>query len=232
MLDYGLLEPLVRGAGLVVLGAGLVVLGFESSTSPPEVLVVPRCAFALLDGTHVVPVLVVDVVLAVTPVPFAPFVVLRPVNRWSGFVAAVPAAVVPVVLLLVLLAVVLVPVVLTAGADIEVVAVGDVVVAPVVGVVAPKVAVVPVPESVRPVAPVVLAMPGAGEASGEPLITMPGGHGCALLVVVCWAPAVAASATPMASAPPTARHRISRGVPAIEVDIVPSVSLPWRPRGH
>ena len=86
MLDV----PLVLG-DVVLLGDALVLgelllLGCESSTSPPEVLVVPRCKLAppddgtqLLDMLMLAPVLLL--VLGVTPVPLAPFVVLSPVYR-------------------------------------------------------------------------------------------------------------------------------------------------------
>jgi len=76
--------PVVLGDVLVV--GVLVLLGCESSTSPPDVLVVPRCMLALPDdGTQLLDMLmlplVLRLVLGVVPVPFAPFVVFSPVNR-------------------------------------------------------------------------------------------------------------------------------------------------------
>jgi hypothetical protein len=222
-------------------------------------VVVPRCIDALpVDGTQLVERLA-PLVLGVTPVPFAPFVVLRPEKRASGFVAVLfpvdaptpvvvllalppvaefPEAVAPVASVVLDAPVLPAPMlpVLPTAPDVPAAPV-PVVAAPVV--VPPNVAVVPVPLSVRPVAPVAFVMPVAGDDMVElPLICI-GGQGCMLLAllevdpeVVCCAPADAASAAPITSVAPTARHRTSRCDPASDMDIVPSVGLPRRPRGQ
>jgi len=196
-------------------------------TSPPELLGVPRWVaplFGMMTQETILPsaVVIVLVVRGVTPVPLAPLVVLRPVNRLSGFVAELlPVdSPTPTVVLLAFPAVGLPPL------AVPPLAVPALAVIPPVepelavvperaavslGGVAPKVAVTPVPVSVRPVAPVVLAIPGADAASGEPLVTPAGQAGRLLtLLVVCCAPAEAASTTAIAKGAVRVRHRMIR----------------------
>ena len=87
-LLLSLLEVPLVPVGVMVLGdvlvAGELVLGCDSCTSPPDVVVVVVLRWMLAspdDGTQLLDVLMLVLVLGVVPVPFAPFVVLSPVKR-------------------------------------------------------------------------------------------------------------------------------------------------------
>jgi hypothetical protein len=221
-------------------------LGCDSSTSPPEEpVVVLRCMVALpVAGMQFVE-LPVELEAPIEPVVVLPLVVpgepMVPVVPTPA-VADVPVPVAPVVLLPIVPEA-LVPRALVPVAPVPVAPVPVVPVVPVAAPLAvpPNVALMPVPESVRPVAPVALVIPGAGADSPMlPLLLAicPGGQGDMLLLlvvepdVVCCAPTEPAMAAPSTSDMLMARHRTRWSDPVCEVDIIPSVSLPWRPRGQ